>query len=113
MQADKTIFEPVMEPYAPRVIATYLARAFNGGVAEVPPTASPVWPLAVRMAADMRRAGYALGAYHSSELRAPAPVQLPEPHETVATPIRPRARVQPVRSGYGHADRIISAARGA
>lgn len=62
------IFAPVMEPYDVRVIAIYLAQAFNGDVMEVPPTRSPVWGLASRMAVAMRRDNYLLGAYARSDL---------------------------------------------
>lgn len=62
------IFAPVMQPYDVRVIATYLARAFNGDSMEVPPTRSPVWGLATRMVADMRRDNYSLGAYAGNAL---------------------------------------------
>ena len=96
--SDSSVFSPVMDPYAPRVVATYLAQAFNGGATEVPPTASPVWPLAVRMLELMRRDRYALGAYHASELTPARPLPVPQAYRSVR--ITPSAQYsRPVRMG--------------
>jgi len=62
-----------MQPYDVRVIAIYLAQAFNGDALEVPPTRSPVWGLAMRMAAAMRADNYHLGAYSRSSLNTDRP----------------------------------------
>lgn len=109
--ADKVIFEPVMEPYDTRIYATYLALAFNGGAVEVPPTQSPVWPLAVNLAQRLHRAGYALGAYHGSELRGRSgPMPLPEPTRLHSVPVARKAT--PSRS-YGHATAVLNRTRAA
>jgi hypothetical protein len=83
LMAQTPAFNPVLQPYDVRVVASYLARAFNGSVQEVPPTASPVWPLACRMVEILRRDGYALGAFHRSEIEprriAPAAHRLVRP----------------------------------
>lgn len=83
------IFAPVMQPYDVRVVAIYLAQAFNGDVMEVPPTRSPVWGLAARMVAAMRSDNYHLGAYARSELNAERPRVVAA---AAARQVRPPAR---------------------
>jgi hypothetical protein len=85
-----SIFAPVMQPYDVRVIAIYLAKAFNGDVQEVPPTRSPVWGLATRMVMEMRADNYHLGAYARSELNAQRPHVVAA--AAAARQVRPPAR---------------------
>jgi hypothetical protein len=87
-----------MEPYDVRVIAIYLAKAFNGDVQEVPPTRSPVWGLASRMVAAMRSDNYHLGAYARSELHVQRPrvAAAADPARLVRAPVnQPRQPARP------------------
>lgn len=61
-------FLPVMDPYQATVLVGYLAHAFNGRSVEVPPYASPLWPIACRVVEAMHADHYHLGAYRDPTL---------------------------------------------
>lgn len=75
MREQDQVFLPVMNSYEATVLVGYLAHAFNGDVAEVPPRASPLWPIAVRVVQAMNADRYHLGAYRASTIYDDPPVK--------------------------------------